>query len=114
MSYQAFINKIRQWDNQASKWILRHFYMIFFEFVLVVIFFVFLFNTFHSIDLANTPNQNLTEQLLCQQLFNTSMIILLLLLNAFWLLYLFNGMNRIRLLLKDIGFQLLRRRHQDG
>jgi succinate dehydrogenase/fumarate reductase cytochrome b subunit len=105
------MNKIRQWDNICARWMMRHFYIIFFEFVLVIIFFVFFFNTLHSIDIStHISTDNTVEQILMQQVTNTHIIIVLLLLNSFWTLFIFNGLNRIRLLLKDIGYGLTRRR----
>ena len=111
MSFDDFMAKVRQWDNRCAHWMMRHFYIMFFEFVLVIIFFVFLFNTFHTLDIRNEiPNNSLTEQLLVQQLTNTHLIILLMLLNSFWMLYIFNGMERLRVILKEISFNLSRRK----
>lgn len=111
MSFQDFMGKIRQLDNQAARWMMRHFYILFFEFVLVIIFFIFFFNLLRSLDLGSRipPNQILS-QLLHQQLLNTQIIIVLLLLNSFWMLYIFNGMSRIRTILKEVSFHLSRRR----
>jgi len=112
MSFNDLMNKIRQWDNRCAHWMMRHFYLLFFEFVLVIIFFVFLFNTFHTLDISNkVSGNNLTEQLLVQQSTNTHLIILLMLLNSFWMLYIFNGMERLRVTLKEISFNISRRRN---
>ena len=81
MPFSDFMNKVRQWDTQAARWMMRHFYILFFEFVLVVIFFVFLFSTFHTIDIAHdTSKDNIVEQLLVQQNTGTDIIIILMLL----------------------------------
>ena len=112
MSFSNFMSKVRQFDNLAARWMMRHFYILFFEFVLVVIFFMFFFNTLRAIDIASRVSpDNLLEQLLVQQTTNTLIIVILLLLNSFWMLYIFNGMDRMRTLLKDINFSLLRRKH---
>lgn len=109
MSVESFMAKVRHWDNFVARWMLRHFYIIFFEFVLAIIFFFFILNTFRTVDLfANIPAQNLTEQLLLQQSTNQLIIIILMLLNSFWMLFVFDGINRLRILLKDISFNLMR------
>jgi len=110
MSFSDFMTKVRQLDTQAARWMMRHFYILFFELVLVIIFFVFLFSTFHTIDLAQqTPKDNVMEQLLLQQSTNTHIIIILMLLNSFWMLYVFNEISRVRTILKDISFYQSRR-----
>ena len=38
MSFNDFMNKVRQWDNRTAQWIIRHFYILFFEMILVAIF----------------------------------------------------------------------------
>lgn len=109
MPLENVMSKIRQWDNFVARWMLRHFYIIFFEFVLVIVFFFFIFNTFRTIDMsANVSDKNLTEQLLYQQSINQLIIILLMLLNSFWMLFVFDGINRLRVILRDIGFHLSR------
>ena len=114
MSFQDFMSKVRQLDNRVAKWMMSHFYIIFFEFVLVIIFFYFFFNMLWSLDIANEiSTRSTTEQLLLQQTTNTNIIIILLLLNSFWMLFMFNGMNRLRIILKDISFNLLRRKHNN-
>ena len=111
MKYADFMARIRQLDNVSARWMLRHFYIIFFELVLIIIFFIFLLNTFKVIDISNRiPADNTLEQLLAQQATNTLIIIVLLLINSFWLLYMFSGMERMRALLKEISYNLLRRK----
>ncbi|MCK5581186.1 MAG: hypothetical protein KAJ18_07920 [Candidatus Omnitrophica bacterium] len=113
MPFKDFMTKVRHFDNLCARWMMRHFYIVFFEFVLVFIFFIFFFNILRNIDLAaQITTDNLTEKLLLQQSTNTLIIIVLLLLNSFWMLYIFNGMNRLRIILKDISFALSRRRQQ--
>lgn len=113
MSFNDFMIKIRQWDNRSARWMMRHFYIIFFEFVLVIIFFIFFFNIFRSIDIASqVSREDLPAQLLVQQDTNTKIIIVLLLLNSFWMLYIFNGMQRIRSILKEISYNLMRSKNR--
>ena len=111
MSFQDFMNKIRQWDSHFARWMMRHFYILFFEIVLVIIFFWFLFTLIGAINTTSqvAPN-NITEQLLLTQSTTTLIIALLLLLNSFWMLYIFNHIDRLRVILKDISFNLNRRR----
>jgi hypothetical protein len=111
MSFEDLMSKIRHWDSHFARWMMRHFYILFFEFVLVVIFFWFLFTLIRA---ANTAGQvaanDITQQLLLTQSTTTLIIALLLLLNSFWMLYIFNHMDRLRVLLKDISFNLTRRK----
>jgi len=111
MSWEDVLSKVRQIDNFLARWLLRHFYFLFFELVLVILFFVFLFQILHTLDLASeAASQNLLEKLIAQQNINTLLILGLLFLNSFWMLFMFNGMERLRVLLKDIGFNLARRK----
>ena len=72
MLFKDFMAKLRHFDNRCARWMMRHFYILFFEFVLVVIFFVFFYNIFRVIDLsAQISPDNLLEQLLAQQATNT-------------------------------------------
>ena len=113
MSFQDFMIKVRQWDNSCARWMLRHFYLLFFEFVLVIIFFFFLINTLKTIDISSDiGSNNIMEKLLLQQSINTLIIVFLLLLNSFWMLYVFNEIMRMRAVLKDINFGLSRRREK--
>ncbi len=111
MAFSDFMNKVRQWDTQASRWMMRHFYILFFEFILVVIFFIFLMNTFRTIDIAHDSTKgNVVEQLLIQQNAGTHIIIILMLLNSFWMLYMFSEVTRLKTILKDISFYQSRRK----
>ena len=113
MRFQDFMNKIRYWDNYYARLMMRHFYLIFFEFVLVIIFFIWFFKSMGSIDLAVRVSQkSAIEQLVLQEVTNTQIIVILMLLNSFWMLYIFNGLNRLRIILRDISFNLSRRRQQ--
>ena len=41
MSLTSFMNQVRQWDNRSNQWFVRHFYVLFFEMILIVAFVVF-------------------------------------------------------------------------
>ncbi len=111
MSFADFMNKVRQWDTQSSRWMMRHFYILFFEIVLVIIFFVFLLSTKRTIDLAHDSVQsNILEQLLVQQSTGTHMIIFIMLLNSFWMLFMFSEITRLKTILKDISFYQSRKK----
>ena len=111
MSYQDFMNKVRYWDNMAAKWMLRHFYILFFEFFLVALFLIFFFNTVQFIDYSfDIGKDNTVERLLLTQTVYNVVIVLLLLLNSFWMLYIFNCIMRIQSTLKDLNFNLSKRR----
>ncbi|MCK5215810.1 MAG: hypothetical protein KAR05_10725 [Candidatus Omnitrophica bacterium] len=111
MSHQDLMNKIRYWDNKCARWMMRHFYVMFFEFVLAAFFFLFFFNVLKTIDLSSqiSPN-NMLEKLLLQQSYFMAMVIFLLILNSFWLLFMFNGVGRLRIILKEISYNLMRRK----
>ncbi|HQO58432.1 MAG TPA: hypothetical protein PLT76_06890 [Candidatus Omnitrophota bacterium] len=115
MAFQDFMAKVRHLDNLCARWMVRHFFIIFFEFVLVIIFFTFFYDTIRSFFLPYPPSSNTTsEYLLAQVVFNIRLIVVLLLLNSFWMLYIFNGMNRLRTLLKEISFNLSKRRSRNA
>ena len=105
MSYKDFINKVRYWDNILAKWLMRHFYITFFQIVLVIIFFIWFINLIRVVDANFQVNQsNLMEKIFMTQSINTTIIVLLMILNSFWLLYLFSGIQRLRAILKDISY----------
>lgn len=111
MSFNDFMAKVRQWDNNSARWMMKHFYILFFEVILVIIFFFFLSNTYHTINLARESDKaDLLQQLLVQESTNTHIIIFLMLLNSFWMLYVFNEISRVRTILKDISFYQSRRK----
>ena len=111
MSFQDVMNKIRYWDNLSAKWIIRHFYILFFEIVLIAIFIIFFFNITQLLDfMFDVQRDDLVQRLLLTDSINSSIIVLLLLLNSFWMLYLFSTLLRIQGTLKDVSFQLGRRR----
>ena len=111
MGFNDFMNKVRHWDNRTSQWIIRHFYILFFEFILVAIFVAVFVNALKIIDVSvDIQKNNIIERLLLTQSTNTLLIVILLLFNSFWLLYIFSSLLRLRSLLKNIDFNLSRRR----
>lgn len=112
MAFNDFMNKVRQWDNRTSQWIIRHFYTLFFEAILVGIFFAVFVSTLKIIDINSAIDRHDTVQrLLMTQSVNTLLILILLLINSFWTLYIFSSLLRIRSLLRNIDFNLSRRRN---
>ena len=110
MGYNEFMAKVRHLDNRSAKWIMRHFYILFFEFFLVFVFVIFFINLIQVINISNdVSKENVVSRLLLSQSINTLMIVLLLLLNSFWILYIFNSIIRFRPLLQEINFNLSKR-----
>ncbi|MBL8013187.1 MAG: hypothetical protein JNN05_05010 [Candidatus Omnitrophica bacterium] len=111
MGFGDFMNKVRQWDNRSAQWMMKHFYMLFFEFILVGVFVFFFMNTFKVIDASDhIPKYDAMANLLLAQTTNTSLIVILLLFNSFWMLYIFNSILRLRSVLKNIEYNLTRKR----
>ena len=109
MSFQDFMNKVRHWDNTIAKWMMRHVYFMFFQFILLVIFLFWFVNMFKVLELSLLSTQNsVLEKILATQSINITIIVLLLILNSFWLLYIFNGIQRIGNLLKDLTYLINR------
>lgn len=110
MPIQDFMNKVRYWDNMAAKWLMRHFYFIFFQIVLFIIFLFWFVNMFNVIDISHIPTNSNVERILATQSVNITILVFLLLVNSFWLLYMFSGIQRMTNLLKDISFHISRLR----
>jgi hypothetical protein len=110
MSFNDAMNRIRQWDNRSAQWMMKHFYMLFFEFILVGVFVFFFMNTFKIIDASDHIPKDPGSSLMLAQTINTSLIVILLLFNSFWMLYIFNSILRLRGVLKNIDYNLSRRR----
>lgn len=107
MAYKDFMNKVHYWDNIAAKWIMRHFYFMFFQITLVVAFFLWFINTLQLIDISSQVDKTqIMERLLLIQAQNADIIVFLLILNSFWLLFIFSFLQRIRVLLKDMNYNL--------
>jgi hypothetical protein len=118
MGFNDFMTKVRQWDNRSAQFIVRHFYILFFEIILVAIFIATFVNTLKIIDVnLDVQKSSIIERLLMAQTFNTLLIVILLLFNSFWILYIFNSLSRLRSILKNIDFNLSRnradQRHRD-
>lgn len=112
MGYNEFMNKIRQWDNRSAQWIVRHFYILFFEFILVIIFVAMFINSLRIIDVSiDLQKSSVLERLLMAQTINTLLIVILLLFNSFWILYIFGSLLKLRGTLKNIDFNLSHRRN---
>ena len=119
MSFQDLMTKIRYHDNQMARWIMRHFYFMFFQAVLLVIFLFWFVNVFKVID-ANyqVTSVDLAAKIQVSQLINSTLLVFLMILNSFWLLFIFNIQQRIFNVLKDLNFVMNRftrggPRHQD-
>mgnify|MGYP003527606599 CR=1 FL=1 len=110
MSFGDIMNKIRQWDNRSAQWMMKHFYMLFFEFILVGVFVFFFMNSFKVIDASDHISKyDAIGSLVLAQTTNTSLIVILLLFNSFWMLYIFNSILRLRGVLRNIEYQLTKR-----
>ena len=111
MAYNDFMNKVKQWDYRAAQWMGRHFYIILFEAILGLI---FLFAFVNALRILNTgfdvPKNNVAEQLLLAQSFNSTLIVMLLLLISLGVLNIINANSRLRSVLKNIEFNLSKRR----
>lgn len=109
--FREFMNKIRYWDNMTSKWMMRHFYFMFFQLVLVLVFFVWFFNAMQVIHFNfEMKPTTIEERIMFPLTINTSVLVFVVILNSFWLLYLFNTMQRMTTLLRDISHHISRLR----
>ena len=114
MAFKDFMAKIRYWDNLTAKWLMRHFYFMFFQLVLVIILVFWLTNTVQVIDASfQASTTSVLERLAVSQSINSSIIVILPIMNSFWLLYVFNGMQRIGNILKDVNFNIRKLRYRD-
>jgi len=103
--------KIKQWDNRAAQWMGRHFYIILFEVVLAIIFLLAFINALKILNTSFDVQKNsVTEQLLLVQSINSTLIVMLLLLIALGILNIINNNSRLRSVLKNIEFNLSKRR----
>ena len=111
MSLKNIMTKVRYWDNLTAKWLMRHFYFLFFQITLFIIFLFWFVNMFNVIDASDQiSNASILERIAMTQSINTTIMVLLLLLNSFWMLYIFNGIQRLTNLLKDINYNMHRLR----
>ena len=111
MSYNDLMYKIKQWDNRAAQWMGRHFYIILFEVILAIIFILAFIN---ALKIFNTSfdihKESTTDQLLLSQSINSTLIVMLLILIALGVLNIINSNSRLRGVLKNIEFNLSKRR----
>ena len=110
MFFNNLMAKVRYWDNRMAKWMIRHFYILFFEVFLVFIFVGLFVVTIKVLDASTDVKDGVIEKLLLSQSFTGILITVLLLLNSFWMLYIFNEIIRTRSTLKEIGFHLSKRK----
>ena len=110
MLFNDLMAKVRYWDNRMAKWMIRHFYLLFFEIFLVFIFVGLFVITLKIIDASALISKNMIERLLLLQSIISVIVTLLLLLNSFWMLYIFNEIIRTRSTLKEINFNLTKRK----
>jgi hypothetical protein len=104
------MNSLRKLDKRSSQWFVRHFYVLFFEVILVVVFFLFFVVTINVLNTASDAHSHSTiEQLIYNQSIIGLLVLFLLLLNSFWILFMFSGILRQSNILKNIDFNLSRR-----
>ena len=111
MASNDVMYKIRQWDNRAAQWMGRHFYIILFEAFLAIIFLFAFINAYKILNTSfDVRKQNVTDQLLLTQSVNSTLIVMLLLLISLGVLNIINSNARHRGILKNIEFNLSKRR----
>lgn len=109
--YSDMLYKIRQWDNRAAQWMGRHFYIILFEVLLVIIFIFAFINAFKIINASFAVHRDsVAEQLLLNLAINTTLIVMLLILISLGVLNIINNNSRLRGTIKNIEYNLSRRR----
>ena len=107
MGFSDFMIKVRDWDIRSAKWFSRHFYILFFEIFLLAVFFVFFANAIQVIAVGGEIHpDNISEKLQFAQTVNGLLLVLLVILNSFWIVHLFNTVIRYRAILKDISFNI--------
>ena len=111
MGNNDLMYKIKQWDNRAAQWMGRHFYIILFEAILAIIFLLAFINALKILNISfDVQKSSVTEQLLLTQSFNSTLVVMLLLLIALGILNIINNNSRLRGVLKNIEFNLSKRR----
>jgi len=112
MASNDLMNKIRQWDNRAAQWMGRHFHVLLFQLILLCVFILAFMNVLKLINISfNVPNKNIADQLLLNQSINTTLTVMLLLLIALGVLNIINSNARLRNVLKNIEYNLSKRRN---
>ena len=111
MAYNDVMNKVKQWDNRAAQWMSRHFYIILFEAILVIIFIFAFINVFKILNVSfDIQKYSVTDQLLFTQSLNSTLIVMLLILISLGILNIINSNSRLRGVLKNIEFNVCKRR----
>ncbi|MBZ0167562.1 MAG: hypothetical protein K8I00_12220 [Candidatus Omnitrophica bacterium] len=111
MAFKELIQKLKYWDHLAARWLMRHFYFTFFQLVLLVIFVFWFRNLLNVIDInLHQTDKTFVEAILTTQNVNTSILVVLLLLNSFWMLYILNALQRLANLIKDVSYNINRLR----
>jgi len=112
MASNDLMNRVRQWDNRAAQWMGRHFHVILFQLILLCIFILAFVNILRLINISfNIHRGNVTDQLLLNQSINSTLIVLLLLLISLGVLNIINNNSRLRSVLKNIEYNLSKRRN---
>jgi hypothetical protein len=111
MAQSEWLNKIRQWDNRAGQWMSRHFYLIIFQVILIVIFGLAFFICLKMINTSFVVAKNdIPDQLLLIQTYNSMLMVVLLILLSLGVLNIINHNSRIKGAIKSIEFNLSKRR----
>lgn len=111
MALKDYIQKLKYIDHLTARWLMRHFYFTFFQLVLLVIFVFWFRNLLSVIDInLHQSDKTFVEAILTTQNVNSTIIVVLLLLNSFWMLYILNAMQRFANLLKDVSYNINRLR----
>ncbi|MDE1921171.1 MAG: hypothetical protein KGJ09_07070 [Candidatus Omnitrophica bacterium] len=112
MGQNDLLYKIRQWDNRAGQWMGRHFYIIFFQIILFIIFILaFIIGLKIIYTGFDVPQNDIVAQLLLVQDYGTILAIMLLILISLGVLNLINHNARLRGTIKNIEYNLSRRRN---
>lgn len=112
MASNDLYSKIRQWDNRAAQWMGRHFYIILFEVFLAIIFIFVFINGLKILNISfDVHKGSITDQLLLAESVNSTLIVMLLLLISLGVLNVINSNSRLRNILKNIEFNLSKRRN---
>jgi len=111
MGFNDLMYKVKQWDNRAAQWMGRHFYIILFEAILAIIFILAFITALKLLNTSfNIQSGDITDQLILIQSIFTIFIVMLLLLISLGVLNLINSNTRHRSILKNIEFNLTKRR----
>ena len=111
MAQNDLMYKIRQWDNRAAQWMGRHFYIILFEVIILIIFLFTFANALKILYISfDISKYSVTDRLLLIQSILLTLMVVLLLLISLGVLNIINSNSRLRNTLKNIEFLLSRRR----